>query len=393
MNTKPKYLLLLVALSLIFASCKPKTTSPLLSASLSELTGKVDIKQAGNDTFAPASADSPLEVNGQVQTGDDGRVRLDLSSGTIVRVAPSSLFTLTSNDEVEGGLATKIKLELGRIFIILNGGSADVETPSGVASVRGSHMEVEVDPETLNVYVICLDGDCSASNEAGTVNFTQGEKTILFQRDPITGNWTIPNVEPMTSEDFQEWLDENPEVKELYDQAMATVTALAQPTSTSTPTASPTPVSVIPPADATSSACFKIVKPGSGTNFTENKGKVTFEWTTQDGAGYYVVSISDSQGDTETLDTNETSMTKYIEIFPDGGSYEWSVTAYKENGEEICTTKSASFSKPEGDPTPEPWPTKEKEPEPTEPPMCDPYDCKSSCVDPSYYEMYCLLPQ
>lgn len=389
MNTKPKYLLLLVALSLIFASCKPKTTSPLLSASLSELTGKVDIKQAGTDTFAPASADSPLEVNGQVQTGDDGRVRLDLSSGTIVRVAPFSLFTLTSNDEVEGGLATKIKLELGKIFIILNGGSADVETPSGVASVRGSHMEVEVDPETLNVYVICLDGDCSASNEAGTVNFTQGEKTILFQRDPISGNWTLPNVEPMTPEDFQEWLDENPEVKELYDQAMATVTALAQPTSTSTPTASPTPVSVIPPAD-TSSACFKIVKPGSGTIFTVNKGKVTFEWTSQDGAGYYVVSISDAQGGTETLDTTETSMTKYIEIFPDGGSYEWSVTAYKENGEEICTTKPASFSKPEGDPTPEPEPTKvkEPEPEPTEPPYCDPCNMEGSCYNPDDMSCY-----
>ncbi|HET7144718.1 MAG TPA: FecR family protein, partial [Anaerolineales bacterium] len=386
MNTKPKYLLLLVALALIFASCKPKTTSPLLSASLSELTGKVDIKQAGTETFAPASADSPLEVNGQVQTGDDGRVRLDLSTGTIVRVAPSSLFTLTSNDEVEGGLATKIKLELGKIFIILNGGSADVETPSGVASVRGSYMHVEVDPETLNVYVTCLEGDCSAYNEAGGINFTQGEHTILFAKDPVTGEWTIPEIGPMTPEEFQEWSDVNPEaqdVMDLFNDAMATMTALAKPTSTSTPTSTPTLIAVIPPTDA-SSACFKIIKPGSGTTFTVNKGKVTFEWTSQDGADYYVVSISDSQGGTETLDTTETSMTKYIEIFPDGGSYEWSVTAYKENGEEICTTKSASFSKPEGDPTPEPEPTKEKEPEPepTEPPYCDPCMEGSTCFDP-----------
>jgi hypothetical protein len=74
---------------------------------------------------------------------DDGRVRLDLSSGTIIRVAPSSLFTLTSNNEGDGGLLTKIKMEVGKIFIILNGGRADVETPSGVASVRGSYMKVK----------------------------------------------------------------------------------------------------------------------------------------------------------------------------------------------------------------------------------------------------------
>jgi hypothetical protein len=156
-----------------------------------------------------------VQVNGQVQTGDDGRVRLDLSSGTIIRAAPSTLFTLIANDEMEGGLATRIKMEIGKIFIILNGGSADVETPSGVASVRGSYMKVEVDPETLDIYVTCLEGDCSATNPAGTVNFTDGQKVVLFHRDPVTGNWTAPNVEPMTPEEFQEWLDNNPEARDL----------------------------------------------------------------------------------------------------------------------------------------------------------------------------------
>ena len=136
--------LLFVFLALVIAlsGCQTKEASSPLSASLSELTGLVEMKQAGQDDFAPAAADTVLEVNGQIKTGDNGRVRLDLSSGTIIRVSPSSSFTLTSNDEVEGGLLTKIKLEAGKIFVILNGGQTDVETPSGVASVRGSYLKL-----------------------------------------------------------------------------------------------------------------------------------------------------------------------------------------------------------------------------------------------------------
>src|SRR5688572_10532444 len=150
-----KFFLLFVIATMVFSltGCQTEETTSALSAALSELSGIVELKQAGQEGFTPASAETTLEVDGQVQTGDDGRVRLDLSSGTIIRVAPSSFFTLTSNEETDGGLVTKIKLELGKIFIILNGGQADVETPSGVASVRGSYMKVEVDPVTKNIYI------------------------------------------------------------------------------------------------------------------------------------------------------------------------------------------------------------------------------------------------
>jgi len=345
----------------------------MLSATLSELRGKVDAKQAGQGTFIPASAGSVLEVNGQIQTGDDGRVRLDLSSGTILRVSPSSIFTLTSNDEVEGGLATKIKLDVGKVFVILSGGSAEVETPSGVASVRGSYMKVEVDPETLNVYITCLEGNCSASNPAGTVNFTQGEKTILFQKDPVTGNWTIPNVEPMNPDEFQEWLDENPETQELFNQAVATMTAMAEPTEP--PVTEPAVVDTLTPTVEAGNACFKIIQPVTGSSLPQ-AGKVKFEWESQPGAQKYIVTFTDRFGNTAILETTETSLEKYIEILPNGGEYSWVVTSYGEDGNEICTTESASFSKPQGEPTPKP--TKERE-EPEPAATCDPNDPYGGC--------------
>lgn len=384
MKRKTTLAFFLLAFLLVIAGCQSEEPNSPLSAVLSELSGTVDMKQAGQETFAPASSDSQLEVNGQVQTGDDGRVRLDLSSGTIIRVGPTSLFTLLSNDEVEGGLATKIKLEIGKIFIILNGGSADVETPSGVASVRGSYMKVEVDPGTLDIYVTCLEGNCSASNPAGAVNFTNGEKVVLFHRDPDTGNWIAPTVEPMTPEEFQEWLDNNPEARELYEQAMATITALAQPTATGTPIPSPAPTETLQssaPSDTTTGGgCFNIIQPQSGESLPK-QGRVTFEWEEQPGAQLYIMTFIDQNGNRAIIETTDTSIERFIEVLPAGGQYSWFVTAYGSNGSEICSTSPVTFSKPQGDPTPRP--TREPEPpQPTEEPTEEPVDCELDPYNP-----------
>lgn len=397
---KRKTFILLTCLALIAAltGCQPQEDSAPLSAKLSELTGLVQLKQNADADFAPASADSKLDVNGQVQTGDDGRVRLDLSSGTIIRIAPSSIFTLTSNDETEGGLITRIQLEAGKIFIILNGGQADVETPSGVASVRGSYMKVQVDPVTKTIYITCLEGDCSASNPAGAVNFTNGQSVVLFAQDE-QGNWTVPSVGQMTPEEFQEWLDENPEAQEFYEQGIAALTALApteeateEPTEvpTDVPTDEPTEVptevdSAVPPAGA-SNACSQLQEPANGSGLGKI-GNTTFSWSEQPGATSYVVTFINQNGVRVRVGSTTNSTAFYIEILGTGGSYEWFVTAYDENGNELCTSTASTFSKPQGDPTPKPKPEPGEEPVEEPAPYCDPCDSDSSCYDPYYY--YC----
>jgi hypothetical protein len=366
---------------LVLSACGEQAAPSALSAALSELTGKVDVKQSDSEAFTPADANTVLGANGQIQTGDDGKVRLDLSSGTIIRIASSSSFTLASNEETDGGLITKIKLTAGKVFIILSGGHAEVETPSGVASVRGSYMKVEVDTDSGDVYVTCLEGDCSAQNPAGSVSFTQGQKTILFHKDS-DGNWQVPGVEPMTPEDFQEWLDNNPEAKELFEKAMATSTALAaNPTATNTPESTPTLVSSLPEGGA-STAC-KVISPPSGANL-ENLGKVKFEWEPQPNAVRYVVTFITSNGNTVTFETTETSIEKYIEIFPSEGDYKWDVTAYGEGDQQLCQSEAVTFSKPDSVYTP---PTKEpkEKPEPPQEPTCDDSqycEGENCCVNP-----------
>jgi hypothetical protein len=365
-----------VVLVLVLGACKPEPVATALTAALSELQGSVSIDTDGGGDFEAATSESILQVNGQIQTGDDGRARLDLSSGTIVRVAPSSLFTLTSNEEVEGGLATKIKLDLGQVFIILNGGSAEVETPSGVASVRGSIIQVGVDPVTGDVVAYCVEGDCTAGNGAGSVDFSLGQKVVLYYSE--TGEWTLPIFEEMTPEEIQKILDENPDLLELLTELF----------NQQNPPEPPPPA---PPGDGGDGngngngdgegdgegnggdACFSLLEPPPGAELP-HQGREYFTWEPQEGASYYVFTFTNEEGDTISFDpVTETEFSKYIEILPDAGSYSWSVTAYGEDGSEICTAESASFSKPDSNPE---GSTRDNKG------TCDPCNPSSGCFDP-----------
>lgn len=316
----------------------PQVGNSALFATISELTGSVQMKPAGQNSFIPATTDTKITVSSQIQTGADGKARLDLSSGTIIRVAPSSLFTLVSNEETKAGLWTKITMELGKVFIILNGGSTEVQTPAGVAAVQGSYLKVEFDPQVGELILTCLEGNCSVVAPNGEIRkFTNGQK-IIIRKDPQTGGWII-DEQLMTPEDFAEWLENNPEAKELVESALEGGANNG----------------------TGNDSCFTILQPPSGAKLPP-QGVVKFEWSEQPGAAKYLVKFINASGKTIMFETSGTKLEQYIEGFvPQEGQVSWSVTALDENGNEICTTDPVTFSKPDSK-----WekPKKEKEEEP-----------------------------
>jgi hypothetical protein len=365
---------LIAILIAALTGCQAKDETSPLSATFSEVTGAVGIKQAEQTDFSEADDGAVLDVNGQVQTGQDGRVRLDLSTGTIIRVTPSSVFTLISNEEVEGGLLTKLKLEAGKIFIILNGGQTNVETPSGVASVRGSYLMVEIDPVTGDIYITCLEGTCSATNPNGEqVIFTNGQKVTLFHQNE-DGTWDSPLLGSMTLQDFQEWIQNNndSETKKYYDEGVAALLEATTQAPTEEATETPTETATEEPSAGSGGACSQLETPAEG-NVLGKAGKTQFAWSETTGAEYYILTFINENGSSAIIQTTDPNAEFYIEVLPLGGSYEWFVTAYGADGTPLCTSAAGHFSKPQADPTEKPKPEDNPGPRgPTEPPSTEP---------------------
>jgi hypothetical protein len=180
-----------------------------LTAVLSELEGEVIAKQVEDVDFSEVSNGFVLKSLGQVSTGFESRVRLDISDGSIVRLGANAVFTLDYGKAVEEETNTKLELDLGQIWIILKGGSIDVDTESGVASVRGSFLGISVSP-TGEVYATCFEGDCYVATATGVIHFSAGE-TVL-----ITGITIPPTTGYMTQAEIDEFMAINPEAQAAY---------------------------------------------------------------------------------------------------------------------------------------------------------------------------------
>lgn len=225
------YLFILAALFLfLLSSCVPLTpVPPSISAVIGEVENDVSLKRTTETPFEEAFINDEVKVNAQVKTSEDSRSRIDLSNGTVIRVSPNSLFVFEENSQRKEGLLTRIKIETGKIWIVLNGGSLEVETPSGLAGVRGSYMSTGYDPEIGAVRITCLEGHCAAENENGAVEFTAGEAADL----PADG--APPVKGEMTAEEFQMWAENVPEAKSLLPPELFTTPAPAAMEATSTP--------------------------------------------------------------------------------------------------------------------------------------------------------------
>ena len=187
-----------------------------LTATVKETQGDVSIKQPDQDDFSAATLGEILQLHGQLQTASSSTARLDLSSGTIIRVAPSSLFTLQANKETANGLTTTLNLTLGQIFIILKGGSLEITVPGGLASVRGSFMSALIYQPSGKVFVECLEGHCAATNNTGEFDLTDGQKGILvYVGDGVN---QLPQLTPMNQNDYSSWLAISPESQNIINQ-------------------------------------------------------------------------------------------------------------------------------------------------------------------------------
>jgi LysM repeat protein len=226
----------------------PTETNPkeVRSATVNDLVGSVEGRPSPQEALAPIVVGFRMGVGGQVQTGDASRVRLDLSDGSIMRLAANSSFTLQdAQAEADGSVIARVRLNIGKLFVSLFGGEVQVETPAGVASVRGSFAVFQYspgdpdDPDDDWMVLDCLEGDCEAHNDAVNEQLGSMERIVLGPRNSL--RLTLIGL------DVQNFLRENPESERL----IATLAAAPSRTPSFTPSPTPTASATFtpPPTD------------------------------------------------------------------------------------------------------------------------------------------------
>jgi hypothetical protein len=154
------------------------------------------------------------------------------------------LFTLTVKNPDPVNLWMRFQLSVGQLYIILRGGSVEVETPSGVATVRGSFMSVFIDQKTGDALVQCLEGACQLITRAGNFDLSTGRQARLRFSPPGAAPLR-PLFNVLTENDLQTWLQVNPEVNEVRDEVRRIIQSL-RPGERQPATAAPAPVQVVP---------------------------------------------------------------------------------------------------------------------------------------------------
>jgi hypothetical protein len=112
-----------------------------------------------------------------VATSENTRAALRFTDdGSILRINPGSQVRLTTGDE-RGAVVRTLELEFGEVWARVNrrpGTEFRVQTPAGVAAVKGTQFLVRAD--SSGVTVITLEGVVELFNQAGRTDVAAGQQ-------------------------------------------------------------------------------------------------------------------------------------------------------------------------------------------------------------------------
>ncbi len=189
----------------------PTTTLLPRTAALSELQNEVSACSVADAEWEAAASGQLIQTGGGVRTGREARARLDLSDGTIIRMAATSEFELRELSPGVTDPVTRLKLTAGKLWAavteMLGGGEFEIETPAGLATVRGSYASVEYSDATGQMIVTCLEGECRLTGVSGqSIELSDGQQSEI----PASGQDPAP-AKKMNAEQYADWAWNFPE--------------------------------------------------------------------------------------------------------------------------------------------------------------------------------------
>jgi len=159
--------------------------------------GRLTVTHPDRSTAA-AQVGARLRSGDQVSAGANTRAALRFTDdGSLLRVNPNSVVRLTSGSE-SGVVVRTLNLEFGEVWTRVTrhqGTTLRVQTPAGVAAVKGTEFVVRVDSQHVTT-VLTLEGVVEFSNASGRVDVPAGSKVVADSAQ-------APRAQPATAEDLR----------------------------------------------------------------------------------------------------------------------------------------------------------------------------------------------
>jgi VCBS repeat-containing protein len=181
-------LVVLVTSTLVGCSGAPSDYSTLTIFSITQ--GDVFVMKAGTDEWTEATAEMPLGVGDIIKTGDDSGAEITFFDGSTIELEADTRIEITSLDSSPDNNTKTITLmqtigtTISRVTKLLDPASSyAIETPTGVAAVRGSTMIVRIirdDPNygDVTVLVTSVEGDIRFILHGEELQLPEGAQVI-----------------------------------------------------------------------------------------------------------------------------------------------------------------------------------------------------------------------
>lgn len=208
------------------------SATPDRNAVIESASGTVEWRASANADWVAVQEGQVLSQGAEIRTGVDSRATLRLTEGSKIYVGGSSEVAFNLLNPYLDSQLTVLDLAVGQLWVLLNGGSLDVETPLGTATARTAYLSLDYRPQGQYLDVTCLQGVCGF----GTVLIPSGYKLVDAQDNTST--------EPMELADFGVWGVNVPEataIASLATEAIAQGSATLPVVATLTPSRTPVP--------------------------------------------------------------------------------------------------------------------------------------------------------
>jgi hypothetical protein len=177
----------------VFATAGPATAKPF--ATLDILQGDAEVKLEGAEAFLPARDGATLRRGDTVRTGERGRAEIEYFDGSVTRLDVETTFGLTELVSTPQEVRVVGEHASGSTFsrvVELTGSQSrfEVETPSAVASVRGTTFFTQVEAGASELVGV-LGGEVLVTGASGPTKVLVGEGVTVSSAGDVSAPFVL----------------------------------------------------------------------------------------------------------------------------------------------------------------------------------------------------------